>query len=327
MLKKEKNVVQVIPETTDDLYVLYKVLKGAKIEAKTDRKIKIKNTDKPARISLFVRIEVETLNYNPDLESLKANGKILYSKPEEYAPIGSYQSIDIEIGKKYKIEFESISDSLMEMLTQEKTPKTLIVLLDDEKAELAWLSNLEIKKIAEIKSGKSGKLFIDDAEDKNYEKYFKEIEKVLKEKNPEYLIIAGPGFTKTKFSKYLGNRFSFEEIGTSHTEKAGFKELLRSNLKKTLKSLQIMRDVSLLEKFYKLLSVSPEKVVYGLEDVGKAIELNACSLVLVSEDFFEEIKNKLNGKKIDVKIISSKHDAGKEFRNFQAAAFLHYPIF
>ncbi len=323
IIKKEKNLISLIPETIDDLYILSKLLKGAELESSADRKIQIKGTDKQTRVKIHTRISIESLSFNPDLEILKANGKILEAKPEELAPLNSYQSIDIQPSKNYKIFFPLVNQSILDMLSQSKSPKTLLVLLDDEKAEFAWLSNLSLKKAGEIFSNKSGKQFLSESTE---QKYFNAIEKTIQEKKPEYLIIAGPGFTKTKLSTFLQPKHKHETIGTSHTEEAGFKELLKSNLKKTLASLQILRDTELIDEFFKRLSKSPEKVCYGLEDTRKAISLNACSEILISEDYLAELQPNLKTTKAEIKIISTRHPLGKQFANFQSACFLHFPL-
>jgi protein pelota len=80
-------------------------------------------------------------------------------------------------------------------------PKLLVVLMDDEEADFALVKDFGFDLKFSIKAERHGKQFKQEKEKEN--KYFAELMQKINESKFDKIIIAGPGFIKEDFEKYL----------------------------------------------------------------------------------------------------------------------------
>ncbi len=338
-IDKRTNEIVVIPETTEDLWHLEKIIEAGDIVfGKTDRKIKAEREgEKTQRITIFVEIEVEEVHFQEYSENLRILGIILAGKPEEFIQLKSHQSLDLIKGEKIKIQKKLIKhwqvDRLKKAEKESVTAKLLIILLDDEQADLAFVNQFSIMKKATIKSGKQGKRF---TEEKN--NYFEKILEKLTQLEPKKILIVGPGFTKDNFKKFYeekkqkGLPIALIET-TSEIGETGFKELISQGKLKTLeKELQLSQEGEIIEEFLSL--VSKNKTEYGKEKVTEAIQLGAVGKLIISETTLmherkeiEQIMDLAEKTKCEIYVISSKNPQERIVQNLSGViAILRYKL-
>ncbi|MEK6959214.1 MAG: mRNA surveillance protein pelota [archaeon] len=327
-LDKRTGEVVAFPENLDDLWHLEKIIdKGDIVSGSTDRKIKgSKEGEKAQRQKIFVEIDVEDAHFQEFSENLKIGGIIVAGNPEEYVELKSHQSLDIKLGDKIKITKKSIKpwqiDRLRKAENESVSARLLIVLMDDESAELAFVSQFSYSKKANIKSGKSGKQY---AEEKS--NYFDKVFEKITALEPKKLLVAGPGFVKENFKKFIENKkikgfpTIFVETVNSVGE-TGFRELVSTGKLETLQNqLQMSKESKLIEEY--LMLVAKDKAEYGINAVREAITAGAAEKVILAETYLmqkrEEAESMLDladKAGCETSIISSKNPAERSIQNF-----------
>ncbi len=279
--KKEKNYLIITPEDEEDLFNLAQIInKGDIIEGKDVRKVKIGNDT--IKKSYYISLKVEEVKLgNP----LRIKGVIL-NEHEDF-PKGAHHSFTITPFKTIKLIKEIYPSYIFDLLTTKRKEAIKVVLIDDEKAEFYEIRDKNIKLIDSIKykeKENNEKAFF------NYKKVISELEK----KNWEKFIIGGPGLFKEELLKELKKEDPNKEIylaNISHLGLSGVKELLkRDELKSLLKDLKIKEEEELLNKFMEELK-KEGAVVYGKENIKKALEYGAIDLLVINSDLVFKDKN------------------------------------
>jgi protein pelota len=327
-IDKRVNEAICIPESAEDLWHLEKILqKGDTLFGHTDRKIKpTKEGEKALRINLSVELLVEDVHFMEYSESLKVNGIILSGKPEEYIELKSHQSIELRAGERVKFRKEKLPNWVIERMKKAEnasaSAKLLVVLLDDEEAELAFINDYSISKKATIKEKNKGKRF---AQEKST--YFEEILEKIKLLEPKKLLLAGPGFVKDNLKKFIEDKKIKGFVGiltesTNSTGETGFKELLaEGKLEKAEKELRLGAETKTIEEFLAL--VAKGKAEYGKEKVTEALNRGAVEKLILSETYLmqnrkeaESILELAENTGAKTEIISSKNPQEKQIHGF-----------
>ncbi len=329
----------VVPESIDDLWHLEKIIsKNDLVSGKSDRKIKPKTEgEKAERIIIFVEIQVEEVSFHEHSGVLKINGIIVSGNPKELIELKSHQSLDVEPGIKILIKKPVIQkwqvDRLKKAEKESATSGLLIILMDDEQADLAFVNNFSMKKKARVFSGKQGKQFSEQKEN-----YFDEIFNKIVSLNPSKILVAGPGFTRENFQKYVELKKikgfpKMLSVSTNSVGETGINELLKGGKLDSLeKELQLSKEGQLIEEFMQ--SVSKDYAEYGLVTVTDALNLGAVSKLILSETFLmqnrekaEELLNLAEKVRAETHIISSKNPAEQQITGFGGVvAILRYKI-
>jgi protein pelota len=327
-IDKKSMEIQCIVESLDDLWHLEKILhKGDIVFGSTDRKIKpAKEGEKAQRINLFIELEVIDSHFQEFGENLRINGIILGGKPEEYIELKAHQSIEIKVGEKIKIVKKELKqweiDRIKKAEETSATSKLLVVLLDDEQAELAFVNNFAINKKAVIKEKKLGKRY-----EQEKSTYFEEIFEKIKLLEPKKILLAGPGFVKENLKKYIDDKKikglpSVLTEGVSSTGDSGFNELIKQGkLEKVESKLTLSKESQTIEEF--LEKVSKERAEYGIDSVKNAIMLGAAEKVILSETYLMQNRDEAESI-LDIaektgsttEIISSKNPQEKQIHSF-----------
>lgn len=313
----------VIPQNLDDLWHLEKIIDSKDIVfGKTDRKIKPKNEgEKAIRINLFVELLVENVFFQEFNENLKISGIIIGGKPKEHIELKTHQSLDIKIGESLKIIKNEMKNWQIERLKnaekQSVSSKLLVILLDDEGAEFAFVNQFSIDKKTKILSKKSGKLYEQKKDD-----FFEKIYDTIIQLKPKKIILAGPGFTKENFKKFIEEKkekgFAKMILETlNSTGETGFRELINSGkLEKIESKLQLSHEGKLIEEF--LENLPKKKAEYGIDKISELIIMGAVDKLIISEKFL--LENRESTEKIlntgekygcQINIISSKNTQEK----------------
>ncbi|MFA6064765.1 MAG: mRNA surveillance protein pelota [archaeon] len=327
-ISKKEAEITAIPETMDDLWHLEKIIdKNDTVYGTTDRKIKpSKEGEKTIRQTIFVELQVIDAHFQEFSENLKINGIIIGGHPEEFIELKSHQSLEIKIGEKLKLKKQSLKDWQIDRIKKaEKSSaaaKLLVILIDDEQAELAFINQFSINRKATIKESKKGKRF-----DTGKSDYFDQILEKIQLLDAKKILLAGPGFVKENFKKFVDDKKikGFPQVLVENTNSVGdtgFNEIIsQGKLASVEKELQLSKEGKTIEDF--LMKISKGKAEYGFEKVKSAIELGACEKLIISEtqlmqkrEESESILDLAEKMGCEAEIISSKNPQEKQIHSF-----------
>ena len=153
--------------------------------------------------------------------------------------------------------------------------------------------------------------------------------------NLKGIIVGGPGTTVNDFlqKEYITGDLQKKIIGTkdlSYTEEYGLQELLDKS-EDLLAEEDIAREKKTMQEFFNEFRENPQKVTYGEAQTLKALEMNAVSVLLLSESMPEdkifELEEKAQRGGTTVKIISIETREGIQLKELGGiAAILRYEI-
>ncbi len=337
-IDEKENFLHLVPEIEDDLWHLEQVIeKHDLVSGMTDRKIKPRSEgEKTQRIKLFVSLDVDLVEFHRFLGQLRVSGKIVDGKPAELLEMGAQHSLEIGLGRDVKIKKQSLKkyqvDRLKKAAAATKKGKVLLVVLDDERADFALLKEFELESKATVRSSKSGKQF--KGED-NRPEYFQEIVSKIGEIKPEKVVVAGPGFAKEDFQKFLEEKGKPEKTqfffaSTNSVGRTGLQELLKGNvLDRMVEEMQLVKETKLVEQLLAELGKESGLAEYGFKEVKKAVEAGAVKELLVADRFLIEKREEAEklmqaAEKMGgiVHLINAGHEAGKQLQNLGGIAGL-----
>jgi len=335
-LDRKTGEMKIALETMEDLWHLSKVVSPGDIaEGSTLRSVKF--GDKEERKRVFIAINVEEVEFSKSVNRLRLRGKIVRGTPEEYIQLGRYHTLEAEPGEKIVItkEWKQYQiNRLKEAEKESKRPKIRIIVMDDEKALTAIVRGFGVDYGHEFESSASKR---DEKREEKVLQYFGDIMADI-EKHEERYVVAGPGFTKENFRKFVEKRkpellkkIYFETC--SHAERNGVNELLNKGvLERLIGEDRIERETKLLEDMTREIS-KDGLVAYGLVEVRKAAEGYAIVRLIVLDEFLrsskdaEEVVELVDKNRGETVIISEESDAGLKLKGFgKIAAFLKFRI-
>lgn len=322
----------VVPETLDDLWHLERIAQpGDFAEGKTFRSVKL--GDKEERKPVFIRIEIEKVEFAKYANRLRLTGKIVQGSPEEFVQRGKYHTLDV--GKDEKITLVKKEwkahhiKRLKDAEKEAKRPKIRIIAMDDEKALTALVMGYGVEFGPEIYSEARKR---DEKFEEKKLGYYAEIMKEI-EMHEERYVVAGPGFEKDNFRKYLERknpellkRIVFENV--SYAERNGVSELLKKGIvSRLIGEARIEKETELIGKIMLHINKEDGLAAYGFSEVEKAAEMGAAETVLVLDELLRTDK-KVEGlaekaeKTAVVVVFSSEADPGQELKGLGGVAAL-----
>src|SRR3989338_4229629 len=224
-IDRKNNWFEIIPDTFDDLWHLEKLIEeGDIVSGSTDRKIKAEEQGTAARKEkIFVEIAAQKAMFHEAAGQLRVQGVVVAAKPEELVPLKSHHTIEAEIGKKIRVTKKALKKFHVERLERAKAAtgreKVLLVVMDDEAADIAVLKDTGLEMKARIKAEREGKMF--KAEKGKANAYFDELLSKISELNSSKIVVAGPGFERQNFEKYAREKSPKLKIFFESTNSVG----------------------------------------------------------------------------------------------------------
>ncbi len=324
-------------DTLDDMWHLEKVLSpGDEVEARTMRTFKVGNKEEKKPVT--IRVKAERIEFAKNSNSLRILGPIIWGEPEEYVQLGRHHTIDASAGDRIKVVKqwkEHELKRLKEAEKESKKPKLRMIVMDDEKALIAVLRPFGVEYGAEFYNTGSKKGEKYDEKEKDYfGKIMTEIER-----HEERFVVAGPGFAKENFKKYINaknpelvKRIVFESV--SYAERSGVNELFnRGVIEKIMGDERFDKEMKLIEELIKNIHKDSGLAVYGLAETKKAAEAFAIDKLLILDEYLrkekeaEHVAEIADGNKADVVIFSSEGDAGMKLKGLgKIAALLRFKM-
>ncbi|MCF7866003.1 mRNA surveillance protein pelota [Candidatus Woesearchaeota archaeon] len=299
-LKKGDISIEITDE--EDLWSLSHVLsKGDLVKGKTERKIKIGSDEnaKVVRKTIFLKIQTEKVEYEPQNNSLRILGTIKEG-PDDVS-IGSHHSFNLEIRDKINIQKNWANFELKKLEEATKPKSNILLVVFDRQNSMFGLTK---RNGYEILSEFEGDVQKKDTPEEKKGNFYKEIGKQIEEYNtrfnPDKIIIASPAFWKEYLEKELSSELNKKIIkaNISEVNKTSFNELLkRTELKKALEDERTSRELQAVEEI--MTAISHDKACYGVKETKQKITEGAVKKIMVSENLLKKMKEKENYKEID----------------------------
>ena len=332
-LNEVSGVLKAEPESFDDLYLLAIVItKGDSVGAKSTRRFRASEGDKGEQKDVFIKLTVEKTEIDKAAGRLRVSGKITSGNPEEFVAIGSYHTLNIGPGDALDIQKGEWKDYILSRIRQavaeSKKPRLGVIVLDDEKALVAYIKGYGIELISELYSRLSKKMKEKDFEKQRLQ-YFNDVIAAIKNMSVDMVVVAGPGFTREDIKKYMetmdidtGKRLIYTPA--SDAERSGIREALQSDaVAKVLENEHVKKEFAYLNEF--LASLRAGGKFYGIDGVREGIDNRRIGIVLVNDSALNDEKTKelldyADKHKIKIEIFNADDDAGIQLKNFKDIA-------
>ena len=339
-LKGGEGEITLVPETLDDLWHLkYIIEPGDFVISVTKRAVNV-TTDKirPEKVekqTVRLGISVEKVMFHRFANRLRVSGIIKYG-PD----MGAHHTLNIEPMTAVSIIKRWRREQLNRILEAEEAsnrPSVLILTIEEGLATLASVRQFGVDELFSITKsyGKDRGGVRQD--------FFAEVLSALHAIAPdiEVLVVAGPGFTKDDFLKYIvENEPALAEKviteGASSCGLPGYLEVLRRGaVERASKNIRLSREARLIETLLERISKN-EPVVYGLNEVKSAVEFGAVDTLMVADELLREQREKWNIDSLlqrvestrgEVVVFSSEFEPGKRLVHMGGiVALLRFPI-
>jgi protein pelota len=344
----KQGLIELTPETLDDLWHLYHIIEeGDLITAHTTRRIQDTSgeklrSDRGVKKSFFLGIRVESINFHRFTGKLRVSG-IIEKGPEDLVPLGSHHTIDLKLNNSVRIKKEKWSRwhrrRIKEAIKASMTPKALVVAIEDDTADLGILRQYGIEYYGPLIGGVSGKRVIMKNRQKIILDFYENIASTINSLDGvEGIVIAGPGFAKNDFYKFLSEKFP-EKAAISRLEstgtggRVGISEVVRKGILEEMAiEGRIAHEMGMINKILEAIGHSSAMVTYGKKQVEMAADAGAIEDLLVidelvREESIEKIMNQVENLGGKVMVVSSEHDGGKQLNALGGmAALLRYAI-
>lgn len=333
--RESENTLVLKPETMEDLWSIARVVfPNDGVRSRTMRKFKSGEGDEGEMKEVTVTIRVERTELDKNAQRLRFTGKITDGRPMQYIKMGSYHTINTALGDIIEVQKERwqpyLIDVIRNAVSDSRKPKLGIVAMDDEKAQPALLLGYGIEFKNELYSRLSKRMSQKDFQEQ-LKKYFDAVFSSVSAMNVSTVIIAGPGFTKEDFRKYIDDSGMSRKAGkqlvympVSNAERSGVYELIKSDaVSGILQGEHIRKEFLLMERFLKGLATKGSR--YGLDNVGSAIDDYEAETVLVNDSVLSDpgvqvVLAKAERRKLGVEVFGSEDEVGQQLHSFKDIA-------
>ncbi len=327
--KIDDNTVALIPEESDDLFTLRRVIKkGDRIVGDTSRAVKqekdFARPDKGERVKIRIALDVEKISIDEVVDRLRVQGTIAESDNQSVNK-GSHHSLTLKIGDAATLIKKSWSDIEKKLIFEKKDHGAfLLVAIDTTDCGLGRLSGTHLKLLPNMYSGASGKRYKTKF---NIQDFFKDVQGAISAliRDGDSLVIFGPGETKKRLVNFLvdvptikGHKIQSVD-GIDSAGEDGIYIFIKSNImKQTLDTSKIAKVSAILDETMARANKKSNKFTMGFEETAKANDIGAVESLVFSDRIFEkqdedkiiEFLNQVESKGVEVYAVDSTTDAG-----------------
>lgn len=327
--KIDDNTVALIPEESDDLFTLRRVIsRGDMIIGDTSRAVKqekeFSRPDKGERIKIRVALDVEKISIDEVVDRLRVQGTISESDNPSVSK-GSHHSLTLKIGDAVTLIKKNWSDIEQKLIFGKKDHSTfLLVAIDTTDCGLGRLSGTHLKLLPNMYSGASGKRYKSKF---NIQDFFKDVQSAISTliRDGDSIVIFGPGETKKRLANFLvefpsikGHKVQVVD-GIDSSGEDGIYTFIKSDImKQTLDTSKIAKVSAILDETMARANKKSNKFTMGFDETAKANEIGAVESLVFSDKIFEkqdedkiiEFLNQVESKGVEVYAVDSTTDAG-----------------
>ncbi len=288
-LKGDSGEIKLIPESMEDLWHLKYIIQPGDIVFSLTKRSSESNdklrSDKEM-VTVRIGIQVERVEFHKFANRLRITGRIVAGVEDS-----GYHTLNITEGKELSIIKERWTDDQIERIKtaveNSNRPEVVILTIEEGEASIGVLKQWGVDEVAVIK-GSYGK----DRGNSRRE-FFGEVYSALKNYGCDYLVLAGPGFTKNDFHEFLKEKdpqmaMKVVVADTSSIGVRGFIEVLkRGVVDRIAGELKIARDAEYMDNLLEEIA-KDGKAVYGLDEIKRAMEYGAIETLLIADEFLRE---------------------------------------
>jgi len=328
-------------------YSLNAVAKQLEQEKSTAMNIKSKGTRKNVLDALErLTRHLKLITKTPENGIALFSGNISDTEGQVQIEVYSIEPPKPLKARLYRCDQEFVLDPLKEMMEVEEVYGLVVVEINE--ATIGLLEGKRIETLQKMTSGVPGKTEKGGQSAARYgriregmkKEFYRRIAEAVKDnfwemKKLKGILVGGPGPTKEDFLKegqivtaLKEKIIAVKDIG--YADEHGL-ELLVEASKDVLSQQEIIKEKKILENFFTKLAKTPEKIVYGLEDVKKALESGAVGLLIMSKKldkkFRKDYREKAENTSSEVEIVSEETEEGQQFSSLGGiAAILRFEI-
>ncbi|WLF76518.1 Translation factor pelota [Lodderomyces elongisporus] len=376
---KDKNVaLTLIPEDSEDLWYIFNLVKkGDTVQLLTHRNVKkgnqnqiTKGKSKMEKILVKLRLLVEEVDYIASDLTMRINGKSLLQ--QEFIPLNSYHTAEVELNKEISIVKESWDEYDMTLLNDlcsvEKKADIGAVVFQEGVAHVCYVTEQmtvlqsKVEKSIPRKNKEYGTRDLDKAMNSFYNMIIQAIIRHFDFEKLKVIILASPGFlAKTLYDRLIQECTNLQSTGNTKDAKKfnsilsnkskilvahcstgylqGLEEVLEDpQSQKKLADTKFFEESEVLSKFQRALNEDDGRAWYGLEEIQKALQMDAVRFLMISDQLFQNDDIEVRRMYIDlseqakalgakVYIFSSLHESGIQLNQLTGiAALLKYPV-
>ncbi len=298
----DENSISVIPEDSDDLFNLRRIIKeGDTIVGDTTRVIKqekdFSRPDKGERIKVRIALGVEKISLDDVLDRLRIGGTISESS-NELVPNGSHHSIILKVNDGITITKKNwlpVEKNLIE--SNNKQIGFLLVAIDTGDCGIARLKGTHLQFIPNIYSGSGGKRYKTNF---NIEKFFEQIQQAILSiiQDVDSIVIFGPGETKKRFANFLQKpqtqKYKVQVVdGIDSGGEDGIYTFTKSQTMKDIMSESKLAKVSsIIDEIMIMANKKSRKFTMGFEETSKANQFGAVESLVFSDKVIQTYDEK-----------------------------------
>ncbi|MDH7594395.1 MAG: mRNA surveillance protein pelota [Methanomicrobiales archaeon] len=333
-MKDFSGEILLLPESYDDLWHLSHLIRqGDLVFATTFRTVETpqdklrpeKGEKRPVRLG----IRVERVSFHEYSGRLRIHGTI-----ESGAEAGAHHTLNIEAGTELaviKVWSRQDLERIERAMRASNVSCVIIISIEDGEAQLYRVRQSGTECMETITEG-SGKGTGIDGKRTLFSKVLDSLSS-----HQGHLIVAGPGFVREDFARYLGEHAPELRKRSLFVETRGgggsaVREAIGSGAVERLTGdLQLALEVNLMNELMEKLAKGGA-VAYGEDEVREAIVLGAASQVLVIDSMLRRASvvrmlEEAEHKRTSITILSSLFEPGKQLESLGGiAALLRYRI-
>lgn len=291
-LKGSEGEIKLIPENLEDLWHLKYIIEPGDIVFSLTKRIS-ESSDKlrsdKEKVTVRLGIKVEKVEFHRFANRLRITGVIVAGVEDS-----GYHTINITVGKELSIIKKWKEEQLRRIREAEEAarrPEIVIVTVEEGEAIIGVVRQWGVEEVEAVRQS-YGK-------DKgSYRReFFGDVSSAISRMDFRYLIVAGPGFAKEDFIKFLKEKHPEMAkkaivVDTSSTGTRGFIEVLkRGVLDRIAGELRIAEEAKYLDVLLERIAKGGG-VAYGLEEVKEAVSYSAVETLLVADEFLREEREK-----------------------------------
>jgi len=292
----DENSISVIPEDSDDLLNLRRIIKeNDKVIGDTTRVLKqdrdYARPDKGERIKIRIALTVEKISLDDVLDKLRVGGTISESSNES-VPHGSHHSFilkindGITISKRKWLPFEK---KLLE--SSNNQIGFVLVAIDTADCGIARLRGTHLEFMPNMYSGSGGKRYKTNF---NIEKFFDQVQQAILTilKKEDVVIIFGPGETKKRFSNHIqkSQKFNIKVVeGIDSGGEDGIYIFTKSqSMKEIMSDSNLSKAASIIDEVMVLANKKSKKFTMGFDETYNANQMGAVESVVFSDKAIQD---------------------------------------
>jgi len=297
----DENSISVIPEDSDDLLNLRRIIKeNDKVIGDTTRVLKqdrdYARPDKGERIKVRIALTVEKISLDDVLDKLRVGGTISESSNES-VPHGSHHSFilkindGITISKKKWLPFEK---KLLE--SSNNQVGFVLVAIDTGDCGIARLRGTHLEFMPNMYSGSGGKRYKTNF---NIEKFFEQVQQAISTilKKEDMVIIFGPGETKKRFSNYVQKSQKFNVKVVEGIDSGGEDGIYIFTKSQTMKEIMsesnLSKTSSIIDEVMILANKKSRKFTMGFDETYNANQIGAVESLVFSDKAIQDDEQKM----------------------------------